>query len=700
MHDRVKITAKSAYAKKENSAYHTQRTGFSQSSNLPIEQILHLQRTVGNRAVQRLFRSGVIQAKLRIGQPTDIYEQEADRVVDKVMRMPNPLVQRQKDEEEEELIQTKPIAGQITPLVQRQVEEEKEEEAPIQTKSLSTEQPIVQRQVEPKEEEEEEFIQTKAHKDQTPETTPTLTSQIQSLKGGGHPLPDSTRAYFEPRFGADFSRVRIHNNSKAAETAKSVNARVFTTEGDIIFGAGQYSPNTSTGKRLLAHELTHVVQQKSLDISRIKRQMASTEESISAWPYTKETWKSIQSKETGIKAANTEKISEQSGASIKEKKVKNAIKHMKNDINKIVDILGEWVIDGGDENAILSYIKKWDNLDEQTNKQYGTNDTSFLDTFLFQLEMRGFWKGTARTAWIDFYTSVFDDLFRELEDERLVEFKRLLSKSKKYSGSQPKPLPPSFYKEVVGKTFRQYPAAATGFIAGVAEKAGFVPFIGPWIKKEVAPFYHEYAEEVAKFYGVEKSERKKVIERGMKVGRIEMSFLRGYYAIYVLLGNIINVEIWAAKNPEKVIILWQSLKASKEGLSYLKEKYPEYVDYMVEMLPIEEIIRQLIIGAKNLSLEAWAEILGATAKFSIKLLKEGIKKFRNIIAFAILQLIRFTKLAALQRIEDLKGELRELGERVKEKDVEKLINKLKEIMKNLESIEKIIKELEKEGILE
>ncbi len=69
----------------------------SQSINSPVEQILHLQQTAGNRAVQGLFNSGVLQAKLKIGQPNDIYEQEADRVADRVMRMPDhaqPLVQR------------------------------------------------------------------------------------------------------------------------------------------------------------------------------------------------------------------------------------------------------------------------------------------------------------------------------------------------------------------------------------------------------------------------------------------------------------------------------------------------------------------------------------------------------------------------------------------------------------------------------
>ncbi len=68
----------------------------------------------------------------------------------------------------------------------------------------------------------------------------------------------------EPRFGHDFSQVRIHNDTQAAETAQAVHARAYTLGRDIVFGAGQYAPETITGKNLLAHELTHVVQQGGL----------------------------------------------------------------------------------------------------------------------------------------------------------------------------------------------------------------------------------------------------------------------------------------------------------------------------------------------------------------------------------------------------------------------------------------------------
>ncbi len=176
-----------------------------------------------------------VQAKLKIGAPNDVYEQEADRVADQVMRMPAPKEQRQPEEEEEEVIQTKPLAGQITPLVQRQKM--------------------------PEEEDEEDLIQAKANPGHTPQVTPNIAANIHGLKGGGQPMPENQRRFFESRMGQDFSGVRIHTDSKAADTAQTIQAKAFTLGHDIVFNAGQYSHDSQAGKKLLAHELTHVVQQ-------------------------------------------------------------------------------------------------------------------------------------------------------------------------------------------------------------------------------------------------------------------------------------------------------------------------------------------------------------------------------------------------------------------------------------------------------
>ena len=86
----------------------------------------------------------------------------------------------------------------------------------------------------------------------------------QVLRSPGQPLPSSTRQSMEARFGHDFSQVRIHSDGKAAESAQAVNARAFTVGRDVVFGTGQYAPKTSTGQRLIAHELTHVIQQSAI----------------------------------------------------------------------------------------------------------------------------------------------------------------------------------------------------------------------------------------------------------------------------------------------------------------------------------------------------------------------------------------------------------------------------------------------------
>jgi hypothetical protein len=90
---------------------------------------------------------------------------------------------------------------------------------------------------------------------------PPIVSEV--LRSPGQPLDRQTRAFFEPRFGHDFSRVRVHADANAAASAAAVNALAYTVGRDVAFGAGQYAPETSAGRKLLAHELTHVVQQGS-----------------------------------------------------------------------------------------------------------------------------------------------------------------------------------------------------------------------------------------------------------------------------------------------------------------------------------------------------------------------------------------------------------------------------------------------------
>lgn len=209
--------------------------GVKTPSPVHEHSLMELHQTVGNHGILRR-RGPAIQTKLRISSPGDNYEREADRVAEQVLRAPDSGVQRRSGEEED-LIQEKPIADQITPLVQRQTE--------------------------PEEEEEDEAIQTKAAAGQMRAVTPEIGDQIESLQGGGQPLPQSARAFFEPRFGYDFSQVRLHTGPRASETAKALNAQAFTRGRDVVFGGGQYVPETAKGSKLLAHELTHVVQQRT-----------------------------------------------------------------------------------------------------------------------------------------------------------------------------------------------------------------------------------------------------------------------------------------------------------------------------------------------------------------------------------------------------------------------------------------------------
>jgi hypothetical protein len=103
-----------------------------------------------------------------------------------------------------------------------------------------------------------------------------LEGRINAVRGGGQPLPESQRSFFEPRFGHDFSQVRVHTDAEAAEIAEALQARAFTVGHDIVFAAGQHAPETTAGETLLAHELTHVVQQKGAN--RVSREAAKNDE--------------------------------------------------------------------------------------------------------------------------------------------------------------------------------------------------------------------------------------------------------------------------------------------------------------------------------------------------------------------------------------------------------------------------------------
>ena len=240
-----------------------------------------------------------LQAKLRMGKPHDAYEQEANRVADRVMGMSEAQVQRQTEEEE---VQTLLLVSQITPLVQRQPEEEEtaqtlqrqeeeEEETAQPLQRQEEEEEETAQTLQRQEEEEEETAQAKTFSGQTPRISANLESRIQSQREGGQPLPESARNFFEPRFGTDFSGVRVHTDAEANSLSREINARAFTVGRDIFVGSGQYNPYSSAGRHLLAHELTHTVQQGAV----VRRQPVAISQHTSS-PMVQGDWFGIRNK--------------------------------------------------------------------------------------------------------------------------------------------------------------------------------------------------------------------------------------------------------------------------------------------------------------------------------------------------------------------------------------------------------------------
>ncbi|HEY6376809.1 MAG TPA: DUF4157 domain-containing protein [Edaphobacter sp.] len=165
--------------------------------------------------------AGSLQAKLAINRADDEYEQEADSLADKVTQMPEPQPQGAC------------ACGDTCPTCRK------------------------------KHSEEDGHVQTKQIQPSNYDQSPAPASVHETLRAPGHPLPQSVRSFMEPRFGYDFSGISIHSNAAAAQSAAEVKAHAYTVGSDIVFGSAQFSPDTSEGRWLLAHELAHVVQQSA-----------------------------------------------------------------------------------------------------------------------------------------------------------------------------------------------------------------------------------------------------------------------------------------------------------------------------------------------------------------------------------------------------------------------------------------------------
>src|SRR5680860_865035 len=231
--------------------------------------------------VATMFIQPTVQTKLTVNTPGDPFEQEADAMANRVAggssnaQMEEGKGLRLKEEEEE--------------TIQRAEEEEKEtiqraedEEEPIQRleeeeliqRSEDEEEEMVQRREEEKEEgcvacaqKEEETVHRSVNSptNRGGTTAPSIVSEV--VSSPGQSMDKGTQITMENSFGTDFSSVRIHNDDRAQSSAKTISAQAYTYGSHIVFGRGKYEPHTPSGKHLLAHELTHVMQQGA-DIRR------------------------------------------------------------------------------------------------------------------------------------------------------------------------------------------------------------------------------------------------------------------------------------------------------------------------------------------------------------------------------------------------------------------------------------------------
>jgi Domain of unknown function (DUF4157) len=174
-----------------------------------------------------------IQAKLKVGAVDDPLEREADRVAERVMRMPDTWAAAGAFSKSALGVQRKCACGGSCDDCKKQHDDE--EHAHIQRTAAG---PSSTRRME----------------------APPIVHEV--LRSPGQPLDKATRNYMEPRFGRDFGSVRVHTDSAAAESAHQVNANAYTAGHHVAFGGGRFAPATNAGRQLLAHELTHVVQQE------------------------------------------------------------------------------------------------------------------------------------------------------------------------------------------------------------------------------------------------------------------------------------------------------------------------------------------------------------------------------------------------------------------------------------------------------
>lgn len=229
--------------------------------------VLLLQSAAGNRAART-----AAQRSMNVGAAGDAFEVEADAVAREVVGQTGESAQREAAEEEE--LQASHVQREESP----EAEEEELQASHVQREAEEEELQAKHVQREGLEAEEEELQMSRIQRDAAPEVgmeggaaSAETSNAIESARGGGSPLPGDVRREMEGAFGADFGGVRVHQGGEAADLNQRLSARAFTTGNDIFVGQGGLNAGSRGGKELLAHELTHVVQQGAAPAARKTR---------------------------------------------------------------------------------------------------------------------------------------------------------------------------------------------------------------------------------------------------------------------------------------------------------------------------------------------------------------------------------------------------------------------------------------------
>ena len=230
-----------------------------------------------------------VQPKLQVNQPGDMYEKQADAMAEKVVNSGRPAqgvatspapksAQRQGNEEIQKASKPDEVQKMAQPEEEKPVQkmdkpdEPQRKEQEEEKRKPEEEQAVQKKEEEIKRQPEEEKVQAKPSANGGGTAPAGFAANLNHSKGQGSGLNKSTLHEMSSAFGQDFSGVRIHTDSQAEQLSEQISAQAFTYGNDIYFNQGKYNPDSQEGKRLLAHELTHVVQQgHTSDLASIQR---------------------------------------------------------------------------------------------------------------------------------------------------------------------------------------------------------------------------------------------------------------------------------------------------------------------------------------------------------------------------------------------------------------------------------------------